>query len=346
MRIKKMTDKFPGIDLNFRPLYDLLHFPYYTELLYTAIELKIFNFLTDFTTSDAVAQAIKTHPENTRFFLDGLVSIDLVIKKKGQYKNAPIAQKFLVEGVPIYLGSFLTNSGAWYRPVLENMTELVKNGPHSREVDNDVGSSDLWAEHARTGANYQRAGVGQLMANIISKLPEFPRLKKMLDLGGGAGLIGLAIVDAHPNMKGVILDHPSVIKVAEDFIKEYEMESRMETMGGNYLIDSIGEGYDLIFAASTLNFAKHDLDSLFKKIYDALNPNGLFITAQDGLTNENTKPTSIVLGFLCIALMGNGYEMSFKEGEIAEAMIRMGFKSVQSRKLTKFFDIELTIARK
>jgi hypothetical protein len=136
------------------------------------------------------------------------------------------------------------------------------------------------------------------------------------------------------------------VKVAKEFISEYEMDSRMDVIGGNYLTDPIGKGYDLVFASSTLNFAKHDLNSLFKKIYNSLNPGGLFLSFQDGLKEEYTKPPSIVIGFLVMTLMGMANDMAFSEGEIAEAMIRTGFKSVQTREITEFFDMELTIGRK
>lgn len=336
-------NKFPEVGLSFKPLYELLAYPFYTKLLYTGIELKVFNYLTKFDTADAVAHAIDTHPENTKYFLNGLVSIDLLIKKNGQYKNAPIVQKFLVEGVPIYLGKFLTSNSAYSSHVLENMTELIKKGPSQNMEMNGI-FGDIWAQSARDVANYQRAGAGQLIAGIISKLPEFPSFKKMLDLGGAAGLHGLCIVDAHPSMKGVIFDQPSVVKVAEGFIKEYGMEDRMEVKGGNYMTKSIGEGYDLIFASSTLNFAKHNLNKLFKKIYKALNPGGVFIALQDGLTDEQTKPASLTLGFLCMTLMGQ--DLSFNQGEIADAMIRTGFKSVQSRTVEDLFDMDMDIARK
>lgn len=42
----------------------------------------------------------------------------------------------------------------------------------------------------------------------------------MLDLGGGPGLHGIAIVAEHPSMRGVIFDRPSVAKGAEEFIAD------------------------------------------------------------------------------------------------------------------------------
>jgi hypothetical protein len=341
-----MSEKFPEIDLNFRPLYDLLIGVFHTELLLTSVKLKIFNHCEGFSSSEQIAENIDSHPENTRFFLNGLVAMDLLIKKNEFYKNTSLSQKFLVEGVPIYLGDFISKSSEWYKPILGNLAKFIKRGPPTQNPSAGLETDKMWVDNARKGANYIRAGAGQHMAKIISELPEFPNLKKMLDLGGGSGLMGLCIVDAHPTMKGVIYDQPSVVEVAKEFISEYEMEDRVDVIGGDYLKDSIGEGYDLIFASSTLNFAKPTLDSFFGKVYDSLNPGGLFITNQDGFKEEYTKPASLALSFLTMTLTGMGNDMAFRAGEIAEAMIRTGFKSVQTREITKFFDVELTIGRK
>ena len=133
--------------------------------------------------------------------------------------------------------------------------------------------------------------------------------------------------------------------MAETFITVYEMEDRMEVLAGDYNCDSIGEGYDLIWASNTLNFARHDLDSLMKKIYDALNPGGVFISFCEGLTHERTKTDFVVLSMMSIALMGQ--DMCFDQGEIADSLLRVGFKSVRSRTLdAPWSTADLDIGRK
>ena len=95
--------------------------------------------------------------------------------------------------------------------------------------------------------------------------------------------------------------------------------------------DKYASRYDLIWASNTLNFGKNDLDSLMKKIYDALNPGGVFISFCEGLTHERTKTDFVVLSMMSIALMGQ--DMCFDQGEIGDSMLRVGFKSVRSRTL-------------
>jgi len=337
--------KLPEVNVSFEELYRMLIGPIKSKLLLTGIELGVFNHLSEPRSAEAVAETIGTHPVNTRLFLDGLAASALVVKKNGMYQNTLVTQEFLVDGSPRYLGQMFTLTVQMSNPALNDLSKLIKEGPPPPSPEADMGSEEVMLQFALSMANNERSGPAQQAVAIISELQGLPSFKKMLDLGGGPGLIGIAIVASHPTMKGVIFDKPAMVKVAETFIKEYEMEDRMEVMGGDYLQDSIGEGYDLIWASGTLNFGKDDMDSLTKKIYDALNPGGVFISLHDGLTHERTLPSIMVLNWMLMVLMGQ--DMGLDQGFIADSMLRVGFKSVRSRTLdTDWGPMDLDIGRK
>ena len=334
----------PEVNVSFNDLYSMLVEPIRSKLLLTGIELKVFNHLEEPTSAQAVTEAIGTHPVNTRIFLDGLVTSDLAVKRDGLYQNTTVTQTFLTEGCPTYLGDFLTFSYQWSVPALKDMTRLVMEGPPSSSKG-DASSEEIWAQGAKVMANSQRSVSGPMAAKVISELPEFQSFDKMLDLGGGPGLIGISIVAAHPSMKGVIFDRPSVVKVAEAFISEYEMEDRMEVIGGDYTCDPIGKGYDLIWASATFNFYKKNIDMIIKNIYNALNPGGVFASLSDGLTNERTGPGIMALSWVPMALMGQ--DLGLDQGFIADSMLKAGFRSVRSRTLeTAMGPMDLDIGRK
>jgi hypothetical protein len=52
-------------------------------------------------------------------------------------------------------------------------------------------------------------------------------------------------------------------------------------------------GSVFIWASSTLNFAKWNLDVLIAKIYETVKPRGYFLSFQDGMTHEHTKPDTM-----------------------------------------------------
>ncbi len=338
--------ELPEVNASFADLYGMLIAPIRSKLLLTGVELGVFNQLSEHKTADAVAETLKSHPENTRLFLDGLAACDLLLKNDGTYLNTTIAQEFLVEGSPTFLGELFTlQTQISLYACLSDLPELVMEGPPPPSPEMDMASGEMWAQFAAAMANSERAGAAHQAVKIVSDLPEFPTFKKMLDLGGGPGCIGTAIVASHPNMSGVIFDQLAVVKVAQTFIREYGMEDRMTVLGGDYTTDPIGEGYDLIWASSTLNFARDDMDSMITKIYDALNPGGVFISCSEGLTHERTKPGIHVLSMISMSLMGQ--DMCFDQGEIADSMRRVGFRSVRSRTLEMDWGpMDLDIGRK
>ena len=337
--------KLPEVNVSFKELYGMLIAPVKAKLLWTGIELKVFNHLSEPKTAKDVAEKIGTHSVNTELFLEGLAACDLLKKKNGLYQNTSVTQAFLVEESPTYLGLIFADQFQTDYQVLNDLPRLVKKGPPSTLPETDMNSEEMCLKFTHSHASSERAGIAQQVAKIISGLPEFPSFGKMLDLGGGPGLIGIAAVAAHPNMSGVIFDRPAIVKVARTFIEEYEMEDRVEVLGGDYLQDSIGSGYDLVVASDNLYYGKNDTDLIVKKIYEALNPAGVFISFHGGLTHERTKPDTMVLGMILDGLMGQG--IMIDQGFIADSMLRVGFRSVRSRTLdTDWGAMDLDIGRK
>ncbi len=119
----------------------------------------------------------------------------------------------------------------------------------------------------------------------------------------------------------------------------------MSTHGGNYLEESFGSGYDLILCSCTLNFAKYCMETMVERIYDALNPGGVFVSLHDGMKDEGTDPRVHVLNMMTSAL--SGFSCSLEKGFIVDAMKNAGFSSVTSQQV--IMDVgpfELDIARK
>jgi len=120
--------KLPKVTLSYEYLYQMLLAPIRTKLLLTGIELNVFNALSKPMSAEDVAKTLDTHPSNTRAFLNSLAAIDLLEKKEGIYRNSPIAEAFLVEASPTFLGRLFTSM----KPddqVLQNLPQLVQEGP-------------------------------------------------------------------------------------------------------------------------------------------------------------------------------------------------------------------------
>ena len=335
----------PRVNQDFRALHDMVSAPIRTRLLMAGIELGIFDEMSTLRPAEDIAAAIGGHPGNTERFLNALATIGLVEKRDGKFQNLPETAAFLVSGKPSYLGPLFRLAKAMCLDSLDDLPGLVRNGPNPESRERAFDDEDLWAEATQASAGWVMGGAGQQMADIVSGLREFPDFRKMLDLGGGHGMFTLYFVAAHPVMAGVVFDRPAVGAVASGFIEEFDLADRVTVKSGDYLTDDIGEGYDFIWASATLNFARHDLDPLMTKIHNALNPGGVFASFQDGMTHEQTRPDTMLGHLGDVLRMGRNY--FFNQGEIADAMLRCGFRSVRSRTVkSSMGEMDLDIARK
>lgn len=334
----------PKVEQSYKEIWDICFGPIKGKILATAIDLGIFNALSEPVSAETASRAIGTHPRNTGLFLDSLAAIDLVEKKNGFYCNTPVAEAFLAEASPTCMATVFKYMMKYEAFPGDDMPNLVKEGPDLPE-EVHTGSVEMAEDGVASYIPLQRAGRAQMMARIASALPEFPSFCKMLDLGCGPGLNGIAIVSEHPTMRGVSFDRPRTAKAAARSIREYGMEKRMEAIGGDYTSDPIGEEYDLIFACDTLYYTGDEIDTVMKKLYDALNPGGVLMIIDHGLACERTKPAEMILGTINFALKGETYLQ--EKGFLAESMIRAGFKSVRSRTFdTDWGENDLDIGRK
>ena len=335
----------PVLQTSYQVLHDMTAGPIRSRLLMAGIELGVFDELETFRAATAVAAAIGAHAGNTERLLNALVMVGLLEKRAGRFRNSPVAQAYLMRSSATFLGPFLDLVDTICVTSLDDLCERVKHGPATPSPETDFSAEALWAEVTRASAGWVKGFVGPQVAAIVAGLPEFPAFRRMLDLGGGHGLFALYFVEAHPNMTAVVFDRPAVLAVAENFAGEYALQDRVSMMAGDYLTDAIGSGYDFIWACSTLNFARHDLDPLITKIHEALNPGGVFISFQDGLTHERTWP-AVMLGHLG-DMLRTGRDLAFDQGEIGAAALRCGFRSVHSRTIElPMGAMDMDVARK
>jgi predicted O-methyltransferase YrrM len=342
-----MKKAFPESKRMQSTLFGLPHEAVKWELLKTAIELGVFDHLVQPATASEVATVLSTHGKNTEFMLNALVAIGCLSKTNERFQNTSTADTHFVKGKDTYIGSSFLFSERWTRPLMDGgLKNLVQNGPLPSKPVND---ESIWEQGARASLNFGLCGRAQRLATYVAALPEFLSFKRMLDLGAGPGILGIAVVAAHPSLECVLFDQPAVCKVADEVIVEYGMENRVATFSGDYMNDPIGSGYDFVMANYTLNFYKDRLEQIFEKVYQAINPGGIFMVASDGLARDRTSPAASVISWLSVSLQGN--DMALERGEIADAMLRAGFVSTQSQMFEDFDlaahgPIDITIGRK
>ncbi len=316
-----------------------------SKLVHCAIRLKVFDLLDAPVSSEALAAKLNTHPHNTRLMLNGLTACGLIQYKAGNYENTEEASMFLRSESIACITGWLDQAVRMVEPVLDNFETLVKNGPMPAGPDTHMNAEAMCAYYTHAHAQTELAGVAAKTAEIIRGLPEFSRMKKMLDLGGGPGLNSVAVVQVHDSLESVVFDRASVVSIAQTYIERFGCTDRISTRAGDYTKDGLGNGFDLVLASDTLYYQGDELKRIAERVYDALQPGGVLVGIHGVVTKERTGPEDMVLGMLPDALMGQG-ELPC-EGFLAPALLQAGFRQVQTRKVFMVSnEMEVDIAKK
>ena len=321
----------PDLDVDFKEIHDVIYQTIQGRVLMSALELKVFDYLEEPATVGQVAEAIKVPEFRCRIFLDTLAASGFVTKKQDTYTNTRAGALYLASQGEASLGELLLGSWRMMLDPLNSLTQDLKQGFEEDTEHEHIGSEEVWTKMAHANAQYARAGLAQLAVEQMSALPSFKSMRKMLDMGGGPGLVALALAEANPDLKAVVLDQPAVVKVAQEYIDRYGFSERVSVLGADYVNDDIGESYDLVWASATFNFFRSELPDIFKKIHQSLKPGGVFACFQDGLTHQGTQPKEMLFSAFTAHLRD---EMTaFHQGEIAQTMLDAGFNKVRSRTL-------------
>lgn len=117
------------------------------------------------------------------------------------------------------------------------------------------------------------------IASVIANY-DFSTIHKLVDVGGGQGLLIASILKAYPTMQGILFDLPSVIAGTKNLIKAEEIKDCCSVVEGNFfeLVPSGGDAY-------ILKRVIHDWDderalAILKNCHRAMKENGKLLLVE------------------------------------------------------------------
>ena len=298
----------------------------YQQLIQGAIELDVFSNLEKPVTTKELSEKMNWDEGNTFNLLKGLYSLGYLERKGDTFCNMPETSKYLVKGKPAYMGSmlafFCNNQGM----SLGNVAQQVKEGPKPQEQTQQ--SMDFAAYGA--AMRDAQSGIRQYeLLEILRSLPEYKNIHKILDLGCGAGCLGIAVIQDVHKRTGVLFDRPDMQPLIEETVKLSNMQESISVKSGDFIKDEIGSGYDLILCSSIMLFAIAGGADFFAKLRKALNPGGVVVCLNEGIEADYSEPWDMILGYMVFNLQG--MPMGVIKGQVADAAKDGGFHSVENR---------------
>jgi tRNA (cmo5U34)-methyltransferase len=119
----------------------------------------------------------------------------------------------------------------------------------------------------------------QAQNDVMLALMPFERTAPLaaLDLGAGTGVLAHLILANFPNARVMVYDlAQNMLTAARRNLAPFG--PRVTFRQGNFAVDEVGAGYDLVVAGLSIHHLDHAAKrSLYRRLFQALNPAGLFL---------------------------------------------------------------------
>lgn len=311
-----------------QPSWDLQLGGLGADALHLALEHGLFDHLQQFKPATQLAQHLDWHADSTDYFLELLWSQGLLerdTQHPAHYRNRPLADRHLRSDGASYCGDALMFRHRVLRETGTQLDDYLRNGL-PRRTPTSVQLDQAWANAARLQiAQEQRAVTCDSACALLASLPEYPRLRRLLDLGGGPGLVAIALARQLPALSGTVFEYPQTAAVAAHNIDAAGLSARLHAQGGDLDNDDIGSGYDLIWCSSVLHFVR-DLPATLQRLHAALAPGGLLVCCQAEVPQARAAAAQVLPYYLHMRLQGRHV---LAEGELARQLQDNGWCGVE-----------------
>jgi SAM-dependent methyltransferase len=293
-----------------------------SRILLSGFELDIFTNIDEAgTTSNQVANKLHLNNNACERLLNALVSLCFLTKKNHLFFNTTDSSIYLSKKSPDYLGGLMHSNNLWN--TWSNLTQVVKTGnsAHPEEI-NERGEEWLFAF---INAMHDRAlkQSPRQLANI-----DLSGINSILDIGGGSGAYAMEFISRKPEIEATIFDLPGVVPLTKKFIDKEGFTDKINTWSGDYTIDDLPKGFDLVFLSAVIHSNSFEVNrSLVKKCFYSLNTNGRIVIQDWIMDNDRILPVTGAI-FSINMLVGTEAGDCFTEQEVTGMLNDAGFKSI------------------
>ena len=320
-------------------LLQTLEGPIRYALLDWALDSGVFGFCESQVAADLLAQRMELPVGPLSLALRALVAAGFMEADESGFRTAPDILPFVKTGSPCNMIETLRMMAGTRHAGLGQFGALVAgkaSGSGARLFD-----EAHWDAHHRSLAGFHRAVAAEATMPCLTGLPEWAQARTLLDIGPGSSALAARLLEARPDLRITLFDLPPVA----ERIRAEAGSLPLDILPGNYN-QTLPDGlFDIIWCSMCLYFHDKGLPALISRLSERLAPGGVMVSFHEALSDHRSAPSEHVLGRLLPALRQG--DVSFADGEIADAMAEAGLVRPSSQLLsTAFGRFRLDAARK
>jgi ubiquinone/menaquinone biosynthesis C-methylase UbiE len=264
-----------------------------------------------------------------RILCDSLVVIGFLTKSAGTYELTADSAVFLDKKSTAYMGSaaqFLASSVM--TDGFKDVTALVRSRQPAFDRPFAEPDHPIWSEFAR-----RMAPLSYLVALETAKLFDSESPIKVLDVGAGHGLFGIALAQRNAKAYIVASDWPSVLTIAQENARRAGVAERYAVLPGDAMELDFGTGFHAVLIPNLLHLWGRTTNERFlRRVYRALGSNGRAVIVELAPNDDRTSPpvpALFALNMLANTAAGDAYTVSEHQDMLRQA----GFSNFKAHPL-------------
>ncbi len=311
--------QFPETDPS--PIFELFRGSYGSELLTAAVaHFPVFRLLSDRPHSFAeLREALKLEERPAIVLTTALKAVGLVQDVEGTLSLTQIAAEHLSPAgyynVRDYIGLAAESPG-----VLEMVARLKSNRPANADQE-ETGVAFIYRDGMRSAmedsesARHLTLALAGRAKNVAPYLAEQLPMTEgvLLDVGGGTGIYSIACLKRHTRLKAIVLDRPEVLKIAEDFARDYGVADRLECYPADMFADPLPKADQVLLSNVLHDWDVPECRELIARCAEALAPGGRLLIHDVFLNDNLDGPLPIALYSAALFSLTEGRAYSAQE---------------------------------
>jgi predicted TPR repeat methyltransferase len=301
-----------------------------------AMELGLFWHLDQKTLSgQEIAEILNLPTKRCHYWLQYLCKVDLLEQAPDGFSLTKKTQSAIVDTYSKETWALLAKESREWYPVFQYLASNLheKGSLWKHTGSNPPNYIDQMSEDPERARQFTRMlyELHHQLAEEIAKILEMDQTNLLMDLGGGSGVVSMALLRRHPQLNALVVDIPNVCKAGFELAVENSIDDRLKYHPADFINDELPKGFDMVLECDV---GVYDED-LFTKIRRSLTQKGRYVIVDQFSVETGEAP----LARLSWALQGSLQDPDFSYltvDEIISMLEQSGFQRVTSQELPKF----------
>jgi cyclopropane fatty-acyl-phospholipid synthase-like methyltransferase len=299
-----------------------------SRVLITAERLQVFRKLSGKKLRvTTIGRQLGVHPRYLACFLDALVSLGLLQKNSDSYSNTPLAERHFVRERSVYwTRQFSTECTEDYED-FSLMEEVLRSGKDFWTIAKKKRES--YTEAMKKDPNRARDFTHMLYyyhreeATQLARKLDLSGFRAVLDVGGGSGVMSMALVKKFKQLRACVLDIEPVCRTARQIIRKEGLSRRVKTQPGD-MRRKLPSGHDVVMFCDI----GHISEDLLQRAFVSLPARGMVLLVDSFQSEDRAEP----LGKLLHQFIGSTFGVQTRR-DVIDALRNVGFRKTKDRKI-------------